>query len=78
MSTRIVFLSGKGFSATCSGALSTIGVLSLRGDVYPFKTLLTNSTENRKGIKLRAELGQQGQMPTERKGNDGLCHEGDA
>jgi hypothetical protein len=41
-------------------------------------TLLTNSTENRKGMRPRSQLGQQGQMPNERKGNDGLCHKGDA
>jgi hypothetical protein len=40
-------------------------------------TLLTNSTENRKGIRPRSELGRQGQMPTERTGNGELCHEGD-
>ncbi len=43
----------------------------------PFRTLLTNSTENRKSIRLRSDQVWQAWMLIERTGHGGFCREDD-
>jgi Transposase domain (DUF772) len=52
-------------------------VADQQGRGLAFKTLLTNDTENRQGIRLRSDPAQQEWMSTGRNGSGGLCHEGD-